>query len=103
MEAKSLVVIVFVIITAITTTTTSVAFSQTNPTDANIIQKNQTGIQTTSAQSYNSTDTMMSSFKSGNKLLMQAIKDIKNGNTQGALTEINNARVQIEQQQLASA
>ena len=98
MEADSLVVTVFVLIMAMTATATLAAFSQTNPTDATIIQKNQTGIQTTSAQSYNSTDTMMSSFESGNNLLMQAIKDIKAGNAQGALTEVNNARVQIEQQ-----
>jgi hypothetical protein len=102
MEAKSLVVTVFVLIMALTIAVTSAAFSQTNPTDATNIQINQTGIQTTSAQSYNSTDTMMSSFKSGNNLLMQAIKDLKAGNPQGALAEINNARVQIEQQQLAA-
>jgi hypothetical protein len=40
-----------------------------NITKIPIIQKNQTGNQTTTAQNYNSTDTMMSSFKSGNKLL----------------------------------
>ncbi|MGC1928478.1 MAG: hypothetical protein WA667_05845 [Candidatus Nitrosopolaris sp.] len=67
-----------------------------------IIQKNQTGNHTTTAQNYNSTDTMMSSFKSGSKLLMQAINDIKTGNTQGALTGLNNAKVLIEQQQLAA-
>ena len=37
-----------------------------NITKIPIIQKNQTGNQTTTAQNYNSTDTMMSSFKSGN-------------------------------------
>jgi hypothetical protein len=72
--------------------------SQTNA----IVQKNQTGIQTTTAQNYNSTDTMVSSFKSGNKLLMQAINDIKDGNIQGALSELDNAKVQIEQQQLSA-
>ena len=64
-------------------------------------QKNQTRNQTTTAQNYNSTETMMSSFRSGNKLLMQAINDINTGNIQGALAKLNNAKVQIEQQQLA--
>ncbi len=44
---------------------------------------------------------MISSFKSGNKLLMQAINDIDTGNIQGALAKLNNAKVQIEKQQLA--
>jgi hypothetical protein len=64
-------------------------------------QENQTRNQTTTAQKYNSTETMISSFKSGNKLLMQAINDMKSGNAQRALAELNNAKVQIEQQQLA--
>jgi len=64
-------------------------------------QKNQAGNQTTTSQNYNSTETMMSSLKSGNKLLMQALKDINTGNIQGALAKLNNAKLQIEQQQLA--
>jgi hypothetical protein len=66
------------------------------------IPKNQIGNQTATAQNYNSTDAMISSFKSGNKLLMQAINDIKSGNTHKALSELNSAKVQIEQQQLAA-
>ncbi len=64
-------------------------------------QENQKGNQTTTAQNHNSTETMMSSFESANKLLMQAINDINIGNIQGALAKLNNAKVQIEQQQLA--
>lgn len=64
-------------------------------------QENQTRNQTTTAQNHNSTETMMSSFKSGNKLLMQAINDINTGNIQEALAKLNNAKVQIQQQQLA--
>ncbi|MFY9868592.1 MAG: hypothetical protein WAK17_02640 [Candidatus Nitrosopolaris sp.] len=64
------------------------------------IQKNQTGNQT-AIRNYNSTDTMISSFKSGNKLLMQAISDINTGNIEGALAKLNNAKVQIQQQQLS--
>jgi hypothetical protein len=87
------------------------AASSINTTDSSInttassksptTQENQTRNQTTTAQKYNSTETMISLFKSGNKLLMQAINDIKSGNTQRALAELNNAKVQIEQQQLA--
>ena len=64
-------------------------------------QENQTRNQTTTAQNHNSTKTMMSSYKSADKLLMQAINDINTGNIQGALAKLNNAKVQIEQQQLA--
>ena len=65
------------------------------------IPKNQTGNQTATAQIYNSTDTMISSFRSGNKLLIQAINDIKTGNIREALINLNNAKVMIEQQQLS--
>jgi hypothetical protein len=72
------------------------------PMNITKIPTNQTGNQTATAQNYNSTDTMISSFRSGSKLLMQAINDIKTGNMHKALTELNNAKVQIEQQQLAA-
>jgi hypothetical protein len=72
------------------------------PMNITKIPKNQTGNLTATAQNYNSTDTMISSFRSGNKLLMQAVNDIKTGNIHKALTELNNARVQIEEQQLAA-
>jgi hypothetical protein len=55
-------------------------------------QENQTRNQTTTAQNHNSTQTMMSSFKSGNELLMQVINDINTGNIQGALAKLNNAK-----------
>ncbi|MGA9151130.1 MAG: hypothetical protein WBZ36_11175 [Candidatus Nitrosopolaris sp.] len=72
------------------------------PMNITKIPKNQTGNQTATAQNYNSTDTMISSFRSANALLMQAVNDIKSVNIHKALTELNNARVQIEQQQLAA-
>jgi DNA-binding MltR family transcriptional regulator len=72
------------------------------PMNITKIPKNQTGNQTATAQNYNSTDTMISSFRSANTLLMQAVNDIKTGNIHKALNELNNARVQIEQQQLAA-
>jgi cellobiose-specific phosphotransferase system component IIA len=71
------------------------------PMNITKISKNQTGNETATAQNYNSTDTLISSFRSANKLLMQAINDIRTGNTHGAVTGLNNAKVQIEQQQLA--
>jgi predicted negative regulator of RcsB-dependent stress response len=67
-----------------------------------IIQKNQTENQTAKAQNYNSTDTTISSFKSGHKLLIQATNDINAGNIRKALINLNNAKVMIEQQQLAA-
>jgi hypothetical protein len=81
--------------------TTASSINTTASSKSPITQENQTRNQTTTAQKYNSTETMISSFKSGNKLLMQAINDIKSGNTQRALAELNNAKVQIEQQQLS--
>lgn len=72
------------------------------PMNITKIPKNQTGNQTGTAQNYNSTNTMISSFKSGNKLLIQAINDIKIGNIHDALINLNNAKVMIEQQQLAA-
>ena len=88
--------------TAVAPSTNAPSVQPMNITKIPIIQKNQTGNQTTTAQNYNSTDTMISLFKSGNKLLMQAINNIKTGNTQVALTGLSNAKVLIEQQQLAA-
>jgi hypothetical protein len=87
-----------------TASSTNATASSTNATaslKSATTQKNQTRNQTTTAQNYNSTETMMSSFRSGNKLLMRAINDINTGNIQGALAKLNNANVQIEQQQPA--
>jgi hypothetical protein len=72
------------------------------PMNITKIPKNQTGNQMATAQNYNSTDTMISSFSSANKLLTQAVNDIKTSNIRKALTDLNNAKVQIEQQQLAA-
>jgi len=87
--------------TASTNVTTS-SLQPMNITKIPIIQKNQTENQTAKAQNYNSTDTTISSFRSGNKLLIQAINDIKIGNIHDALINLNNAKVMIEQQQLAA-
>jgi hypothetical protein len=87
-----------------TASSTNATASSTNATASSkspTTQKNQTRNQTTTAQNYNSTETMMSLFKSGNKLLMQAINDINARNIQEALAKLNNAKLQIEQQQLA--
>lgn len=72
------------------------------PMNITKIPKNQTGNQTATAQNYNSTEIMVSSFSSANKLLTQAVNDIKTSNIRKALTDLNNAKVQIEQQQLAA-
>jgi hypothetical protein len=80
---------------------TAISTNATASSKFTTTQENQTRNQTTNAQNHNSTETMMASFKSGNKLLMQAINDINTGNIQGALAKLNNAKVQIEQQQRA--
>jgi ribosomal protein S20 len=84
------------------TNSTTQSLQQMNVSKTPFIQKNQTGNQTATAQNYNSTDTLISSFKSANKLLTQAINDIRTGDSHRALTELNNAKVQIDQQQLAA-
>ena len=53
-------------------------------------------------QSYNATENMILSFKTADSLLIQALNNLNAGKTSEALTQLNSAKVQIEQYQLAA-
>lgn len=104
--------IVMILITALTillpitiTTATGVVsysiVSESNNQTANLAN---TGIiqHTKNQQTYNATQSMILAFKSADSLLMQALKNLSMGKTQEALGQLNNAKVQIEQYQLAT-
>jgi hypothetical protein len=87
-----------VFVSSSTTTATESNNNQTaNRSSSNIIVQN-----TTDQQSYNATQTMIAAFKTANSLLMQALNNLNIGKTKDALTQLNNAKVQIEQYQLAA-
>jgi hypothetical protein len=87
--------------TATATTTTTAAVSSTSKSS----QSNQnasSGIQQINQQSYNATQNMISAFKTADSLLIQALNNLNTGKTQDALKELNMAKTQIEQYQLAA-
>jgi hypothetical protein len=53
-------------------------------------------------QSYNATENMILSFKTADSLLIQALNNLNAGKTSEALAQLNSAKVQIEQYQLAA-
>jgi hypothetical protein len=53
-------------------------------------------------QNYNATENMVIAFKAADSLLMQALNNLNAGKTKEALTQLNSAKVQIEQYQLAA-
>ena len=88
-------------VTTITTTTTTAAVSSTSISS----QSNQnasSSIQQINQPPYNATQNMISAFKTADSLLMQALNNLNTGKTQGALTQLNMAKMQIEQYQLAA-
>ena len=75
--------------------------SESNNQTANLAN---TGIiqHTKNQQTYNATQSMILAFKTADSLLMQALKNLSMGKAQKALGQLNNAKVQIEQYQLAT-
>jgi hypothetical protein len=69
-----------------------------NGSNASSIQSSNTNQQKT----YNATQTMMLAFKTADSLLTQALNNLNTGKTKDALMQLNNAKVQIEQYQLAA-
>ena len=83
------------------TTTANAAVSSTSKSS----QSNQnasSSIQQINQPPYNATQNMISAFKTADSLLMQALNNLNTGKTQGALTQLNMAKTQIEQYQLAA-
>jgi hypothetical protein len=70
--------------------------NQTTNVDVSTIQH------TKDQQSYNATENMILSFKTADSLLIQALNNLNAGKTSEALTQLNSAKVQIEQYQLAA-
>jgi len=52
-------------------------------------------------QSYNATENMIIAFKAADSLLVQVLNNLNTGKTKEALAQLNGAKVQIEQYQLA--
>jgi hypothetical protein len=60
------------------------------------------GVNTTTIQHTNATENMVIAFKAADSLLMQALNNLNAGKTKEALTQLNSAKPQIEQYQLAA-
>ena len=92
-------IIVTVVLATAATTTAAVAvvFSSSSIS----FQSNQTA-QHTNQQPYNATENMISTFKTADSLLTQALNDLSMDKIQEAHTQLSMAKTQIEQHQLAS-
>lgn len=97
----SIITIGVAIATAGTMTRTAIGVLPSS--SATTSKSNQTvDVSTTTQQSYNATENMILSFKTANSLLIQALNNLNAGKTSEALTQLNSAKVQIEQYQLAA-
>jgi hypothetical protein len=72
--------------------------SKSSPSNQNA----SSSIQQINQRSYNATQKMISAFKTADSLLMQALNNLNTGKTQAALKQLNMAKTQIEQYQLAA-
>ena len=93
--------IIIALALAIVATTATTAVSSTSKSS----QSNQnasSGIQQINQPPYNATQNMISAFKTADSLLMQALNNLNTGKTQDALKQLNMAKTQIEQYQLAA-
>jgi hypothetical protein len=77
-------------------TTTSTGNQTVNGDNSTTIQH------TKNQQNYNATENMVIAFKAADSLLMQALNNLNAGKTKEALAQLNSAKVQIEQYQLAA-
>ena len=92
--------IIIAVALAITTTTTA-AFAVVSSSSISF-QGNQTA-QHTNQQPYNATESMTSTFKAADSLLIQAkLNDLRMDKIQQAHTQLSMAKTQIEQHQIAS-
>ncbi|MFL6421352.1 MAG: hypothetical protein ACJ71P_18370 [Nitrososphaeraceae archaeon] len=57
---------------------------------------------TKNQQTYNATENMIVAFKTADSLLIQALNNLNKGKTREALSQLNSAKIQIEQYQLAA-
>jgi hypothetical protein len=103
-----MVLIVTALITVLPITMTTaigvVSYSRISENNSQTANRSNTGIiqYTKNQQTYNATQSMILTFKTAESLLMKALKNLSMGKAQEALGQLNNAKVQIEQYQLAA-
>jgi hypothetical protein len=103
-----MVLLVTALITVLPITMTTaigvVSYSRISENNSQTANRSNTGIiqYTKNQQTYNATQSMILTFKTAESLLMKALKNLSMGKAQEALGQLNNAKVQIEQYQLAS-
>jgi hypothetical protein len=83
-------------------TTTAVGVFSSSSTISKSSQTANAGSSTIWQQTYNATENMILAFKTADSLLIQALNNLNAGKIKEALTQLNNAKVQIEQYQLAA-
>jgi hypothetical protein len=104
----STIIVIVALATARTTTTTAVGVvsssssSSSTSSQSNLTSSGSSIYQTNQQYSYNATQNMISAFKTADSLLIQALINLNIGKVQEALTELNSAKTQIEQYQLAA-
>jgi hypothetical protein len=98
------IIIAVVLATAATATTAATAAIAVVSSPSISSQSNQTAsrVEETNQQPYNATEYMISTFKTADSLLIQALNDLNMGKTREAHAHLSMAKTQIEQYQLAS-
>lgn len=97
-----IIALALAIVATTATTTTTAAVSSTSKSSQSNQNASSSGIQQINQQPYNATQNMISAFKTADSLLMQALNNLNTGKTQDALKQLNMAKTQIEQYQLAA-
>jgi len=93
-------ILIAIVLATAATATTAVAIVSSSSSSISF-QGNQTA-QRTNQQPYNATENVISTFKTADSLLTQALNDLSMDKIQEAHTQLGMAKTQIEQHQLAS-
>ena len=100
------IIISVALATAGTTRTAIGVIPSSSSATSKTIQTANAGISTIqhtkNQQTYNATENMVIAFKTADSLLFQALNNLNTGKTKEALAQLNGAKVQIEQYQLAA-
>jgi hypothetical protein len=97
-----MIAMILALATLATAATANAAVSSTSKSSQSNQNASSSSIQQINQPPYNATQNMISAFKTADSLLMQALNNLNTGKTQGALTQLNMAKTQIEQYQLAA-
>ena len=100
-QGKKSSTIIFCIMTAVVFATAATATAAVAVVSSVSSQSNQTA-KHTNQQPYNATEYMISTFKTADSLLIQALNDLSMGKIREVYTQLSMAKTQIEQHQLAS-